>query len=283
MKMIGISLALIASLLPVSSAIAHSLDWHAVKRLTTFTGIRVTTSQGQTACSFVRATEDQLCCTTKGNRMPSSNGGDVDLVFERQEIRAITVQTYDYSKGFLAFLGGFGGGAGLDSAGKPAWFGGVKIGGPISLDLQYDRLQGHSGFSVEGAAVLPLFRVPPFDPRRKKASSSSSANPQWATAQVEDPLARMPAQRSSQFGSPTGGPTACGPTSSMNIDSRSPRRRMATTGWRSALWRSSANTADSISSTPHSPSKPLFHNCAAPNGRVGDRRHGPDRRVRSTN
>jgi hypothetical protein len=168
-KMIRISLALIASLVPVSSAIAQSLDWHAVKSLTTFTEIRVTTSQGQTACSFVRATEDQLYCTTKGNRMPSSNGGDVDLIFERQEIRAITVQTYDYSKGFLAFLGGFGGGAGLDSAGKPSWFGGLKVGGPFSLDLQYDRLQGHSGFSVEGAAVLPLFRVLPFDPRREKS------------------------------------------------------------------------------------------------------------------
>ena len=54
-----------------------------------------------------------------------------------------------------------GAGGGWDSAHQPTAFGGVKVGGgPFALDLQYDRLQGHSGFSTEGSAVLPLFRVP---------------------------------------------------------------------------------------------------------------------------
>ena len=65
-------------------------------------------------------------------------------------------------------MAGFEGGVGLDSKGMPTWFGGLKVGGPFSLDLQYDRMQAHSGFSAEGSAVVPLFRVPAFDPRTEK-------------------------------------------------------------------------------------------------------------------
>lgn len=50
----------------------------------------------------------------------------------------------------------------MDSSHQPTSFAGVKIGGPFALDLQYDRIHGKSGFSTEGSAELPLFRVPRF-------------------------------------------------------------------------------------------------------------------------
>jgi hypothetical protein len=63
-----------------------------------------------------------------------------------------------------------GGGGGWDFAHHPNAFAGVKIAIelPVSLDLQYDRIQGHSGFSTEGSAVIPLFRVPAFRPFAEK-------------------------------------------------------------------------------------------------------------------
>lgn len=71
---------------------------------------------------------------------------------------------YDSSKGFLSLILAAGGGGGWDFAHQPNAFAGVKVGGPVSLDLQYDRIEGHSGFSTEGSAVIPLFRIPRYQP-----------------------------------------------------------------------------------------------------------------------
>jgi hypothetical protein len=61
-----------------------------------------------------------------------------------------------------------GTGGGLDSTGQPTVVAGGKLGGTFTLDLQYDRLQGHNGFSTGGSAVIPLFRVPgpQLDPKK---------------------------------------------------------------------------------------------------------------------
>jgi len=87
----------------------------------------------------------------------------VDLAFKRADIRQVRVMPFDYSEGPLSLLLAAGGGGGLDYTHQPAGFAGVKVGGPVSLDLQYDRIQGQNGFSTEGSAVVPLFRVPRFN------------------------------------------------------------------------------------------------------------------------
>lgn len=65
-----------------------------------------------------------------------------------------------------------GGGLDATSSRQPTAFAGVKLGFPLlynkkgdfartfTLDLQYDRLQSHSGFATEFSAMLPIFRVP---------------------------------------------------------------------------------------------------------------------------
>ncbi|MFZ1086949.1 MAG: hypothetical protein WAN35_18450, partial [Terracidiphilus sp.] len=86
-----------------------------------------------------------------------------DLVFNRAEIREMRIVPMDDSQGPFAMMLAAGGGGGWDSTGHTNGFGGVKIGGPYSLDLQYDRIQGHNGFSTEGSAVIPIFRFPRFE------------------------------------------------------------------------------------------------------------------------
>src|SRR5580658_288182 len=76
--------------------------------------------------------------------------------------------TVDDSKGFIVTFLAVEAGGGWDSLRRPVSFAGVKLGapglGPSNLDLQYDRISGQNGFSVEGSGVLPLFRFPAFRP-----------------------------------------------------------------------------------------------------------------------
>ena len=66
----------------------------------------------------------------------------------------------DPSKWFSLVLGAQAGG-GLDSMRHPTAQAGVKIGsGPLVLDLSYDRVHGHNGFSTELSGMLPVFRFP---------------------------------------------------------------------------------------------------------------------------
>lgn len=54
-----------------------------------------------------------------------------------------------------------GGGGLLSNPGGSTAYGGVKFGiydGILSLG--YDRIQAHNGFSIDGSALLPLFRFP---------------------------------------------------------------------------------------------------------------------------
>ena len=161
------ALCVIAVPVTIQPAFAEGVDWKAIQEMNAFTRIVVTT-QKRTTCYFVRATDDKLYCTrvVLGREQSAQNADD--LVFDRTEIRGVTTAFDDYSKGPLSFIGAFGGGVGLDSAHQPTWFGGLKVGGPFSLDLQYDRIQRRNGFSAEGSAVLPMFRVPRFDPRGEK-------------------------------------------------------------------------------------------------------------------
>jgi hypothetical protein len=158
-------LFLFASLIASSVADAQTLNWHSVENLPPDTRIWVK-AQDQTYCYFERATDSELICQFRPKHS-SSQKQNTDLVFSRadvREVRLASTDDYDDSKGPLDLILAVGGGGGWDFARQPNAFVGVKVGGPFSLDLQYDRIQGHSGFSTEGSAVIPLFRVPAYRP-----------------------------------------------------------------------------------------------------------------------
>jgi len=149
--------------LPVSKA-SGKVSWEDLKNLPPFTRIWVK-GRHSGYCYFVRATDAELICE------PDVDGKVVtdksqELVYPQAEVPGIYFAPknfHDDSRGFLGAILGVGGGGGWD-AGGPNGFGGVKIGGAFTLDLQYDRMHGQNGFSTEGSAVLPLFRVPGWEP-----------------------------------------------------------------------------------------------------------------------
>lgn len=155
---------------------AQSLDWNEVEKIPAGTRILVQTSQ-RTLCTLHRVTENELICSTESYypmKELTFRRSDVKFVFTGERLKN---ETYDYSKGFLSLLAAFETGGGFDSHHQPSSFAGLKIGGPISLDLQYDRLSGHSGFSAEGSGVLPLFRIPQYHWNRERRFVKFYAEP----------------------------------------------------------------------------------------------------------
>jgi hypothetical protein len=156
-----------AGLAAAIAAHAQTLDWPAVEKLAPRTWISVTTNV-RTYCEFQSATNEKLFCQLNSDDLfltiadPLNRRRGAYKTFNRGDIRGVHVEAYDSSSGPLALMLAAGGGGGLDSNGQPTSFAGIKIGGPFSVDLQYDRIQAHSGFSTEGSAVIPLFRVPRF-------------------------------------------------------------------------------------------------------------------------
>jgi hypothetical protein len=172
MKNLWIVLSLFASLIAASGASAQTLDWQALDSLKPNTWISVETHK-RTQCSFQRADSDKLyCLTIPENWLSYYSLGfhevkQKDLVFNRTEIREMHLLPVDDSQCPFAMMLAAGGGGGWDSTGQTNGFAGIKIGGPYSVDLQYDRIHGHNGFSTEGSAVIPLFRVPHFREGKK--------------------------------------------------------------------------------------------------------------------
>ena len=165
MKDRQIAIVLFASLIAVSGAAAQSLGWPAVEKLKWLTRISVKTDH-RTICIFEKATDDRLFC-----RDVQNTAGFVhqkNAVFNRADIREVRIAPYDWSQGPPLLFAAEGGG-GVDSAGQPTSFAGAKVGDLVVLDLQYDRIQGKNGFTTEGSAMLPLFRVPrPQEDKNKK-------------------------------------------------------------------------------------------------------------------
>ena len=160
MKKLRIVLLLFAAL--ATDSFAQTVDWNAVEKLAPSTRIQVKTQQWH-RCAFKNATADQLYCWTVTPGYTYNPKPAAVMVFRREEISDLLIERYDWSSGYPSLLAAAGGGGGLDSSGNPTTFAGVKIGaGFITLDLQYDRIQAHSGFSTEGSAIIPLFRVPRF-------------------------------------------------------------------------------------------------------------------------
>lgn len=162
--MLRIVLFMLLPLATRSDSPAQKVDWLAVEKIPRFTQILVKTRQSN-YCYFEKATPDSLYCLSSTKGFPYTPQKGPEVVFRREEIRDVRIERYDWSSGFPFLMAAAGGGGGLDSSHQPTAFAGVKIGGivcPCSLDLQYDRIQGHNGFSTEGSAVLPLFRFPRF-------------------------------------------------------------------------------------------------------------------------
>lgn len=161
----------IAILLLATSAIpahAKKLDWEAIEKIPPGTHILVMTRAGN-ECAFQRATEDQLFCTLS---YPGSDyrRSHPDLVFNRSEIKDVCVGEYqpcsafDASAGPISLLLAFQSGGGWSSGYQPSSFAGVRLGLlGATLDLQYDRVNGSTGFSTEGSAMIPVLRVPKYD------------------------------------------------------------------------------------------------------------------------
>jgi hypothetical protein len=160
-------LVLLAPLLATSMSAAQTVDWEAVTKIKPYTVISVETQQW-TRCTFENVTSDELFCQIVPRGLGSLGKKSSYLMFDREEIRAVRVEPVDMSKGLLDLIMASGTGGGLDSSHQPVEFAGVKFGGAFTLDLQYDRIQGNNGFSTEGSAVLPLFRVPGPQADRKK-------------------------------------------------------------------------------------------------------------------
>jgi hypothetical protein len=189
MKRSPIAFFVLASVV-ASCAYAQKLDWQPVEALKPNTRILVLTER-QSYCFFQAATDDKLFCDFLPQDS-SPRGRRYDLVFSRAEVREVhnapptqdvrvglnaPSDDYDYSKGFFGLLLVAGGGSGWDYARKANAFAGVKIGGAFSLDLQYDRIQGRNGFSTEGSAVLPLFRIPHYRPNSSRTFVKVFAEP----------------------------------------------------------------------------------------------------------
>jgi hypothetical protein len=154
-------------------AYAKKLNWQHIEAISPGTHIYVTALSG-TPCLFKKATDSQLFCTFEDHD-PNGLVSFADRAFNRAEIRDVcvgdieTCTAYDYSKGPLSLLAAFEAGGGWDYLRRQNSFAGVKAGiGGVSMDLQYDRIDAHSGFSVEGSGVIPLFRVPRYQPKNDR-------------------------------------------------------------------------------------------------------------------
>jgi hypothetical protein len=160
MRKLLVVLFIVASLAAASSSTAQTLDWETIQQIHPTTPITVV-AQKQFHCNFEAANTDKLfCLVVPTNLLPFVNIKPSELVFDRADVREVRLAPDDWSKGYLDLILGAGGGGGWDANHQPAGFGGVKLGGALALDLQYDRIQGHNGFSTAGSAVIPMFRIP---------------------------------------------------------------------------------------------------------------------------
>lgn len=155
-----------ALLTGATSASAQLLGASDLQRLKPGTWISVMTPERH-ICQFVSASGSKFVCRAKPENPVVNLTGPIvakSPALETYDLINVSVSLapYDWSRG-IDFLSAVEGGGGLDSKHQASSFAGVKLGlSYASLDLQYDRVEGHSGFSTEGSAVIPLYRVPRF-------------------------------------------------------------------------------------------------------------------------
>jgi hypothetical protein len=71
------------------------------------------------------------------------------------------IKAPDLSDSLALMLAAQAGGGLLSNPSGPTAYAGAKIGiGHLMLNLGYDRIQAHNGFSIDGSALLPVVRFP---------------------------------------------------------------------------------------------------------------------------
>lgn len=150
-------------------AAQQTLDWDAVTKLAPGTAIWVT-SKVTDACVFEKTEGDTLYCN--GILSDDDLSKPQKLSFQRTDVQSVQViarRQYgklDHSSGWYDFVFAAGGGAAADTHNQPNFFGGIKVGRSITLNLNYDCIGGHKGFGLENAGMIPLARFPRFVPGR---------------------------------------------------------------------------------------------------------------------
>ena len=156
-----VGVLLLASITGVGFA-QTTVDWQGIEKIAPHTHIRVET-RGRTECYFEYASDEELACFRNRAGLWNENLRAMSgMVFRREEVRAVQLVRDDDSAGFRSLILAAGAGGGWDTQRQPTAFAGVKVGGAVTLNLGYDRLQGHNGFTTEGTGVLPLIRIPAF-------------------------------------------------------------------------------------------------------------------------
>ncbi|HEY2858680.1 MAG TPA: hypothetical protein VGJ21_09710 [Terracidiphilus sp.] len=161
--------------------VAQTLDFDGLKNLAAGTPIWVTTADKPVACVFQNADGDTLRCATI--QSDDDNSAPEVKSYRREEVRAIQmVARSEYGKlvdnrGWLDFVVAAGGGAAADQRNQPNIYAGMKIGMAITLDLNYDCVGGHNGFSIQNAGMIPLLRYPGFVPGKKQRYARLYAEP----------------------------------------------------------------------------------------------------------
>jgi hypothetical protein len=157
-------LFLLASLIAVSTTTAQTLDWPTIQSIKRHAQISVVTDK-RVHCNFEKADSEKLfCLAIPVDLLPFGKSRTTELVFNRADIHEVRLDTVDPSIGYFSDILAIAGGGGWDANHQATGFGGVKFGGAIALDLQFDHIQGKNGFSTAGSAVIPMFRIPPTKP-----------------------------------------------------------------------------------------------------------------------
>jgi len=172
MKSSHILIASLLALWTVSNSAAEkgrTLGWDELGQLPPQTPIWVTTDR-ETACIFEKADEDQLFCRTIQSDLDDARAKDEELTFDRDQVRSVQIvprrqrKELDDSRGSFDLMFAANGSFAPGPGNQPDIAAGGRIGRIISLDLNYDCIQGHSGFSVQNTAILPVLRYPQFKP-----------------------------------------------------------------------------------------------------------------------
>jgi hypothetical protein len=199
MKNLQIATLLLILLLAWPSLAKEKVDWQTIENLPPGTHVYVLINWA-TECSIQKVTEDRLYCTQEypGSRYKGPHER-ADQVFNRSDIHSFCnsesetckaesnylcvgdmsgCYTYDASEGDPALIAAAGAGGGWRPGYEPNSFAGIKLGiSGVTMDLQYDRLNAQSGFSVEGSGLIPVLRVPRWNPKNDRLHFRVYAEP----------------------------------------------------------------------------------------------------------
>jgi len=180
MKIHGPILAMVLATVMPRGLAAQMLEWDGLANLAPGTPIWLTTDKPFT-CVFQKTVGDTLYCAD----IQDDDAATVPEVrsYRREKVREIQLVprrqygSLEQRRGWTDFVVAAGAGAAADARNQPNIYAGMKIGMAITLDLNYDCIGGHSGFSVQNAGMFPLLRYPGFVPGKKQRYARLYAEP----------------------------------------------------------------------------------------------------------